>query len=209
MTTNVQNRYEEIGENADKIYCRLIGPERRKENLTSGPGEEFLDLGIVYDLRLQTPGEERLSMRITDYHLHKWNMTAEQVRTLAWENTLRDQKEDFCSLSRILSESGFSVPSDEDGLYVLTNTDRYYGAVCIAYPGILSRIAGELGGDYYVLPSSIHECLMIRCEEYLQADGLRKLVAGINDTELQPADILSYSVYRYLKSEDRLIIDNS
>ena len=209
MEKTVQDYYDKIGENMDKIYCRLIRPGQQEAYDVPGPGESFLDLTIVYDLRLELAGGERISMRITDTLLKKWQMDAAALRRLAWENTYRDCRELFCPMQQIFEECGVNVHTPDNRLYVLTNQDKYFGAVCLAYPGVPEGISRQLGGDYYVLPSSVHECLMVRCEEELSAASLRKMVAYINDTELQPSEILSYSVYRNVKSENRLMIDNS
>ena len=47
------------------------------------------------------------------------------------------------------------------GSYVLSNKLRNYGAACIAYPHVLEMIGGILGTDYYVLPSSVHEVVIV------------------------------------------------
>lgn len=47
------------------------------------------------------------------------------------------------------------------GMYVLTNRMRSYGAACIAYPYIPGMIGETLGSDYYILPSSVHEVMIV------------------------------------------------
>ena len=52
-------------------------------------------------------------------------------------------------------------------MYVLTNTVNIRGAAAILYPGVLKEIAGQLGGDFIIFPSSIHETILAKAEGFL------------------------------------------
>ena len=49
----------------------------------------------------------------------------------------------------------------------LTNTEKLYGASAILYPNILSYFAKRLKADLYLLPSSIHEVLLLEKEFFM------------------------------------------
>lgn len=80
-------------------------------------------------------------------------------------NTMRILPYRIYDIADILEES-FGRPRREEDtrhaqMYVLTNSEKYWGAVSIIYGGVLEKIAEKIGKDYFVLPSSIHECMIV------------------------------------------------
>ena len=71
------------------------------------------------------------------------------------------------------------------------------GACVIQYPGFLDQAAKTLGGDFFVLPSSIHEVLLYQDDGTIGRKDLEDMVRSINQTEVAPADRLSDFVYHY------------
>ena len=98
-------------------------------------------------------------------------------------------------------QASFAVPDWQSPLYLLSNKQKTLGAVGIAFPGQADRIAAELGSDYYVIPSSIHECLILRADEGHTPEELNEMVAEVNRTQVSPQEILADHVYYY--SPDR------
>ena len=93
-----------------------------------------------------------------------------------------------------------------DRMYVLSNKMRSEGAACLAYQGILETIAGILRRNYYILPSSIHEVIVLPDRGELEVEGINEMVKDINECELDPEDVLSDHCYKYLAEERKLII---
>lgn len=198
-----------IGENIGRIYCRLVGQEHFPGNPERVLHESFLDMRVIYDLRVKVSSGEYLGMIIRKENLAKWGLDEQQIKKLAWANTLRDEPAHFLSMDEILREGTGSLEQMDKKLYVLTNRSRHLGAVCLLYPGCLAQIAEQVGGNFFVLPSSIHECLILKCSADIKAAYLREMVRSINKTEVAEKEVLTDSVYRYIQSEDRLKIDNS
>lgn len=71
----------------------------------------------------------------------------------------------------------------------------------IAQPDFMDNAAGILKGDFFVLPSSLHEVLLFRDDGMTDYRGLEEMVRIINETEVQPADRLTDTVYHYDASE--------
>ena len=87
---------------------------------------------------------------------------------------------------------------------IATSNDRCWGASVIVYPGFLERVRESLGGDFYILPSSIHEVLIIPMSDpmgNLSPAELDTLVREVNENELAPSDILSNHAYAYYKGQ--------
>lgn len=120
----------------------------------------------------------------------------EQTQESASEQERKQDKED--------KEEDKIFP--ETSLYLLTNQDKCLGANCIFYPGQAERIGEMLEADFYVLPSSIHECLLLAADQANGAKLLQKMVEEINRTQVEPQEVLSDHVYYYSRALHRLDI---
>ncbi len=89
------------------------------------------------------------------------------------------------------------IPDDIPAMFVLTNKDGVDGATCIVYRGLLERIRRRLGKGFYIIPSSVHEVLILPENTDYDRDSLEKLVAEVNSTVVAPMDVLSDNVYYY------------
>ncbi len=74
------------------------------------------------------------------------------------------------------------------------------------YPGILEAVSEKLGYDLFVLPSSIHEIILLQAENSSRHKELAEMVAQINQTELAADEVLSSHVYYYSRAEQALRI---
>ncbi len=82
-------------------------------------------------------------------------------------------------------------------MYILTNRERAFGAVCLLYDEVLQKFADELDDDFYVLPSSIHEVILLPCKKSPSPDSLQNMVREINETDVAPDEVLSDHIYVY------------
>ena len=74
------------------------------------------------------------------------------------------------------------------------------------YRGVLARIAEELNENFFVIPSSIHEVLLVPESAGFDRKGLEAMLQDVNETQLLPEEILSDNVYYYIRSAKRLIL---
>ena len=86
---------------------------------------------------------------------------------------------------------------EDDFLFVLTNPMRHFGASCLLYPGILEQIACQLGENFYLLPSSIHETMIVPEGQSPSLETLQEMVKEINETQMDVEEVLSDYVYYY------------
>ena len=82
-------------------------------------------------------------------------------------------------------------------MYVLTNMQRNYGAAVLLYPGLLEMIGEEWKENFYILPSSIHEVLLVPESKNPGLSELKEAVFSINRTEVTKEEFLSDTVYYY------------
>ena len=92
----------------------------------------------------------------------------------------------------------------EMDMYVLTNTSRNFGAVCITYPGVLKEFAREHNSDFYIIPSSVHEVILILGEQ-MSVEEMNLMVEEVNEREVDSIDVLSNHVYQYKRELEEII----
>ena len=92
----------------------------------------------------------------------------------------------------------------ETPLYVLTNKARLYGASCILYPNLLDSIADKLTCDFYLIPSSIHEFLIIPVDNPEQISLFSQMVTEVNETQLSDDEVLSNHAYYYSREQKQI-----
>ena len=90
-------------------------------------------------------------------------------------------------------------------MYVLTNQKKTFGAICIRYPGMLKELSEKFGGDFYILPSSVHECILVPADETVSRDILKEMVTDINQTQVEPQEILANQAYLYSRTLNQIV----
>ncbi len=90
-------------------------------------------------------------------------------------------------------------------MYVLTNRQKMNGAACMFYPGVLEDFGKKLGRDFYLLPSSVHEVILVPADETVSKEALWEIVTDINRTQVAEEEILADSVYYYDRKKDRIL----
>jgi hypothetical protein len=188
------------------LFCKLINRELNAEEVESVPSRPWMDLAFVCCYKVEETILKDASIRIRREHLKLWGVSEKRLFHDAWENTKRGYPPILLPLGDVLREMGACV--DEPGcgtpLYLLSNEQKCFGAACIGYPGMPERLAKELGGDFYLIPSSIHEFLLLRADAQYEMDKLNHMVREINATQLDPQDVLANHVYFYDAEKKRL-----
>ena len=90
-------------------------------------------------------------------------------------------------------------------LYVLSNEQKCHGSIALLYPGMLQEAAELLGGDFFVLPSSIHEVLLLRRQKEDDTDVLLDMISEANRNHVMEEELLSYHLYYYDTEQDKLL----
>lgn len=192
------------------LAIRLYDPEKNQDYLKGKPHTPCGDLTAAYRIQISKDNDGVASAIITDGLLQTWGISAEQLHkdALAAESN----RETVClhSMDDVMSQffSPGECPNllnnDEIpnmgigiGLYVLTNQSRLNGAGVLAQDHILERIGDLLGSDFYVLPSSIHEVLIVPDNGAVSLKELEAMVKEVNATQVAPEDLLSDKVQYY------------
>jgi len=91
-------------------------------------------------------------------------------------------------------------------LFVLTNTQKINGAACMIYDNVLEGFSKSINNNFYILPSSVHEVILVPESENVCKEVLEKMVKDVNRTEVDTVDVLSDTVYYYDKGKHTIKI---
>ena len=196
-----------------RIACRLVNTASNEAMLREMPHIPWLDLSIVFYLFLQEDDTGVMTAAIHHSHLKTWGIRPEELFHTALNNVSRLFPPSITDMARILEDAAgnfaASDPSFTAPFYVLTNTSGVNGAVCMLYPNVLKHFSEGIEQDVVILPSSIHEVLLLADEEGISYDELSQMVAQINTSEVLPQDRLSNQVYRYSRKSDSIEVVSS
>ncbi|MDO5539272.1 MAG: DUF5688 family protein [Eubacteriales bacterium] len=188
------------------LACRIINRERNSELLKKIPHRDFLDLAAVVYYYFENDQMGTGTILVHDSHLKNWQVDAQELLEIARENTRKLLPEEFVSMRQLLEK--YHVLSEEDtqenSMYVLTNKGNWFGAVYMMYDCILEKIGEKLETDFWILPSSIHECIIVPVKISMTKQGLEEMVREINRSEVDEEEFLSDRVYLYQRDVHRL-----
>lgn len=192
---------------APHIVCRIINYDQNRRLLSETPHRKFLDLAIVYYFVTEDVLPGTASILIKNAHLKFWEISEEELDELAAENTLRlfpyrlfgvgDLLKDFCGKD--------VANTDFIRLHVLTNCSQYYGAVLMSFQNVLLEISETLDSSFYLMPSSVHECMILPDDPKFSVSQLHRIVCEINDTHVSDEEILGTTVYYFDRQKKELL----
>ena len=143
-----------------------------------------------------------------------WNLTVDELFDIAEKNTrilFPDKLEQLwkilftnkMGLNEIEKEEIHRISSDE--MYILTNTDGINGATAMLYSSQLHELAVRLDSNLYILPSSVHEVIVVPANDRFDPFNLMELVKEVNKTVVLPEEILADNVYYYKRDNKRIM----
>lgn len=198
------------------IFSKVINYGKNEGMLRQIPHIRKLDLAVVFYYQVQETPLEEATILIRESHRESWEVTLEELYETACENDriknppqFQDMEQLIRGLMNVKQEESFEQKLAEEDLhpvpmYVLTNSKRYFGAVCIFYDSVLECIADYLKSDFFILPSSIHECIIVPDSGNFSRKELRNMVREVNETQVEPQEFLSNQVYYYHREEREL-----
>ena len=183
------------------LYIDLVSYETNKDMLKNIPFKQISDMAMYCRLLIGHDANGIMSIVIKKEMLKMFGITSDQLFTDAVCNSAKIRPAELCSVSSVLKKFMGELSGEimNDRLYVLSNREHLNGAATLFYPGQMQFAASKLGGSYYILPSSIHEVLLLPDDGNVDVEELLSLVTSINKDELLllPQDKLTDSVYYY------------
>ena len=198
----------------NNIHYKIINADANKTLLDSVPNDKFLDLAKVYVVNVNLPGIGLGNILINNKHLEIWQVTVNDLEMAAFEN-LQNEEILFQSLNDMVSSivleneiGDFDIDClDENGfMYVLSNKDKFLGARLLLRKNLLHDIAEKLKSDLIILPSSLHEVIILKDKYKNDVDNLHDMVQDVNGSVVDKQDFLSDNVYLYVREENKIEI---
>lgn len=200
----------------DDIFIRAVNYERNRLILSSCPHVKKLDLALTFRVRFFQGSEGLSSVLVDDRLLAQWDITESALYEFAMRNTMAkfppviESSEDIYREMLEQGDGHFYDDSEHMPLYVLTNNIHLNGATAAFYPGVLRDFSESLctgGMDFYLLPSSIHEMMIVPlADEVQEAGDYQKIVKAVNKEVVSPEEVLSDNVYMYTYRQDEISI---
>ena len=186
----------------DKIVYKVVNYRSNEKLLEQVPHKRILD---------NEYGRSATAL-IYNNNLKNWNVTIDDVYKAALKNTPDLLHSKISSMAALFEKCGVNVDGEEvdlkdyvpSDMYVLTNESKLNGAACILYENVLYDFAQKLGADLYILPSSVHEVILLPKLSMFEKDELVNMVKEVNTEGVAADEVLSDHVYEYNRTE-RLI----
>lgn len=197
----------ELSDCSNKITYRLVSKERNKQFLESVPHLPFLNMAVVFYIIHHVSKEGMESICVTNELAGKWGLSAKSLYIIAEKNTpvllppVIDTMEH--TLELLMGEINCAIEPAGDSnkpipMHIMTNKYQINGASVLLYHGLLDGLAEKLGTDLYVIPSSIHELIIMPAEDgSLSLSKLSDMVKEINENHVKEEEILSDCTYYY------------
>lgn len=189
-----------------RIVYRLINFRQNLELLDDVPYVRFLDLALVFYCLLPAYEEQNASIQIRMSHLNLWKTSLRELIRLSEQNTPRLLEWEIQDMASVVEENAHLPSEDCYPMLILSNKSHLNGAGCILYKDLLKNLSRKLDMDFFILPSSVHEVILLPTKTKDAMGELSAMVKEINAAEIAREDILSDHAYYYSGKEDRIIM---
>lgn len=199
------------------VFISLVSLDRNKKLLTQVPYIKFLDLAVIFHCLVRNEDEAIGSIRITNEQMKLWDISLKDIKELAFINTMRLFPPKIRSMEEMINfvlrkEAGLYgkdcdfeyTPNESYPMYILTNEKGINGASCMLYKDVIKNFANLVKSDLYILPSSIHEIILMPMENTIEKERFNQMVMEINTSQVPEEDILSDHVYLYSRKTNTI-----
>ena len=197
----------------DKIIFQVVNTNENKEMIDLCPHRKFLDLTIVYRVIIKIDETGVSGFLITNDIAEAEELTEKVLYQLAKKNTKKlfpfksERIEE--TMGRLMRRWGAddreieesfpdidNVPANER-VYVLSNEYEFFGANALLYKDVIGKVVKNIGTDCYILPSSVHDLVILSTDAFKESGKLINLVKETNNDHVRVSERLSNSIYRY------------
>lgn len=203
----------------EKVTVKLVNKEANKALLEKVPHLDYLDeMAVIYKILLPTgemPNEDGIAtITISNEMLSSYGINLATLQEAALKNTEKSLPMKLMSMFDTIAEmrgKEFAkemlpeIPSDGPQMLILSNIEKINGASAILYPGLLEKI-GEKYGDFVLLPSSVHEVIIVTNTSKAEMPKFNGMVKDVNRTELASNEVLANRAYYYDSKANELQI---
>lgn len=204
----------------EKIVFQIVNTADNIEMLTRCPHRNFEDLSVVYRAITGISNNGVSGFLITNDIAAAEGFTEDELYDFAYVNTKRlfpFKAERIEVMMRRLMRKwgadeteikeafpGYTKTPEKERVYVLTNRHDFFGANALLYEDVIAEVAEKIGTDCYILPSSVHDLIVLSAETYVKQNRLANIVKTTNYESVRPSERLSDSIYLFSLSDRRI-----
>lgn len=195
---------EQLPDLSDKrLALRLLEASRNREFLKDTP---YMEVGnglvLVCDVRIQESSDGCFSTVVNNNLLKVMGREKSDVFRQALKEAWDTDRPVLSSMEAKLFSGDETNLLDHpepaaSGMYILTNTSGIHGAAALFYPDVQHRISEVLGEDYYALPSSTEEFIIVPQSMGMGPKEFTAMVRDANRSVVEPGQVLCDSVLKY------------
>ena len=194
------------------VFIQLINTDKNRDTLKDIPSRKFLDLSMIYKLKLEISGSGITTLTINKHFMKHYGFDENDLYNIAIRNTkrlfpfyCRTITETLGDLTDVdMDDLGFNPAYDD--MLVLSNRQCNLGAHVMLYQDELLSLANKLNSDLYIIPSSIHEILVKPTSSGITPDMLKFTISSVNDECVSPNEFLSNNLYLFSKDTGEITI---
>ncbi len=193
----------------DKVYPVLVSQEANDQFLGHHVYTPFLDLAVIYEVRISEDENGIASSKVTYSMLNIYGISKAELHQQALENmkkdgySMGDLMHQMCGFFADLNECEEEEFELEAGkMYILSNKSKRHGAACLLYEDFLKEKFGNRTA--FIIPSSIHETLFIPVVDGMSAEDLNEMICQVNEAELRACERLSNHCYLWDGNEQKV-----
>lgn len=196
--------YTDVDKVKDKIIFELVNYDMNKGRLSERPYIKVMDLAVIFAFVATDLGQDFGVVHITNEMAEQFGLSQDELWEIAKKNTPKLLVADVVPMSSFIPVKDIEEGIEE--MYIVCNKRKSCGAGVILYDEILDNISSDLESDLYILPSSIHETIIIKATKDKEVAILQDMVQNINRTVVSDEDVLSDKVYCYYRNSKKLEI---
>ncbi len=198
----------------EHLFIRVCDQKKNEEYLKHIVHMPLNGLACTYSVYSTIDENGMSSIQITNRMLSQWGITKEQLH----EDALKNMQNIFPPRLFSLTDVVMNIVNDtveEDhimidepldcDLYCLTNSRKMNGASYICDEQLMEDIGERFGENYYILPSSLHEVILVPETIGDDVESLQEIVRTVNETTVDERDFLSDDIMLYDIVERKLL----
>lgn len=186
----------------ESTYLRLI--PGNSPALEDTPHKMIEDMALVVNVHLDdfSDPDGKAVVIVNESLMKEYGIDADTLFADATKNSIENEPVALTPLGdmikHLIESDNLPIPGDSGPIaYVASNKSGFQGAAIAGYPEFLESAASTIGGSFFMIPSSVHEFILIKDDGTPRAKEINKMIRNVNETVLDPREILSNQCYHY------------
>ena len=189
------------------LAMEVVSKERNAELLDTVPHKDIEDMSVVYRFDLGETSAGPGTILVTNQMLENYGITADQLHADAMKTAPEVRPLVIEGMCEVLAKQmgvqdlemlGLNIPPEQEQIFVASVEGNVHGAGVLAYENFMEKASERVGGEsFFILPSSIHEILIVPDNGIMDLRHLESMVREVNATTVDPSEKLTDNVYHY------------